>query len=123
MKNIALQYIYLLFSTFIYQRMQPGKRFDMDYEKTEKVLKALADTSRLQILACIQSGIGNPKEIAHKLDRHRSTVEKHLRVLLAANLVEKTPSLTKGGHLTIQYRVREEASQLLDAVQRILEPP
>ncbi len=94
----------------------------MDYDKTEKVLKALADKSRLQILACIEKGIGNPKEIARELDRHRSTVEKHIRVLLAASLVEKTPSLTKGGHLTIQYRVRGEARQLLDAVQRVLEP-
>ncbi len=88
-----------------------------DYEKSEKILKALADRSRLQILECIQEGISNPGEIAEKLKRHRSTVEKHLRVLLAVNIVEKTPSLTKSGQLTIRYKMRDNTSQLLAAIQ------
>jgi DNA-binding transcriptional ArsR family regulator len=89
-----------------------------DYEKTEKLLKALADKSRLQILACIHKGVSNPGEIAKKLKRHRSTIEKHLRVLLAANIVEKVPSLTKGGQLAIRYKTRDNANELLVAVQK-----
>jgi DNA-binding transcriptional ArsR family regulator len=88
-----------------------------DYEKTERILKALADRSRLQILECIQKGVSNPGEIAKKLDRHRSTVEKHLRVLLKAHIVEKVPSLTKGGQLSIRYKTRENAEELLRKVQ------
>ena len=88
-----------------------------DYNKREKFLKALADKSRLQILDWIQKGIANPGDIAKKLDRNRSTVEKHLRVLLNAGIVEKVPSLTKEGHLCICYRVRENARELLNKIQ------
>lgn len=88
------------------------------YDKSEKLLKALADKSRLQILECIQNGTSNPGEIAKKLNRHRSTVEKHLRVLLAASIVEKVPSLTKGGQLSIRYRIRENANELLVIIQK-----
>jgi len=88
-----------------------------DHEKTEKILKALADRSRLQILECIQQGVSNPGEIAHKLKRHRSAIEKHLRVLLTAKIIEKIPSLTQGGQLTIRYNIRESANKLLATVQ------
>jgi DNA-binding transcriptional ArsR family regulator len=89
-----------------------------DYEKTEKLLKALADKSRLQILECIKKGVSNPGEIAKKLQRHRSTIEKHLRVLLTANIVEKVPSLTKGGQLAIRYKIRDNANERLVAIQK-----
>jgi DNA-binding transcriptional ArsR family regulator len=88
-----------------------------EYDKREKLLKALADKSRLQILDCIQKGILNPGDIAKKLDRHRSTVEKHLRVLLNANIVEKVPSLTKGGHLCVYYKIRDSAVEFLNKIQ------
>jgi len=87
------------------------------YEKTEKILKALADKSRLQILECIQKEISNPGEIARNLKRHRSTIEKHLRVLLAADIVEKVPSLSKRGQLTILYKIRDDANELLITIQ------
>lgn len=90
-----------------------------DYERTERILKALASKSRLQILECIQNGISNPGEIARRLRRHRSTIEKHLRVLLAANIVEKVPSLSKGGQLTIRYNIREKANELLVRIQDV----
>jgi len=90
-----------------------------EYEKTQKLLKALADKSRLQILACIQKGVSNPGEIAKKLKRHRSTIEKHLRVLLSASIVEKVPSLTKGGQLSIRYKICDNANELLITIQRI----
>ena len=51
----------------------------IDSEKAEKLLKALADKSRLQILECIQEGTSNPGEIAKDLNRqqvnHRKTSE------------------------------------------------
>ena len=43
--------------------------------------------SRLRILECIQKGVSNPGDLARKLDRHTSTVEKHLRVLPKAGTV------------------------------------
>lgn len=90
-----------------------------DYEKTEKILKALASRSRLRILECIQKGVSNPGEIARELGRHRSTIEKHLRVLLAAGIVEKVPSLSKGGQLTIRYEMREKAKELLVRIEEL----
>jgi len=91
------------------------------YERTEKLLKALADRSRLQILECIQTGASNPGEIAKKLNRHRSTVEKHLRVLLQARIVEKVPSLNKHGQLSIRYKIRERAEELLNTIQEVFQ--
>jgi len=88
------------------------------YEKIEKLLKALADRSRLQILECIRKGISNPGEIARELNRHRSTVEKHLRVLLAAYIIEKVPSLTKGGQLAVRYKIRDNANKLLLMIEK-----
>jgi len=87
------------------------------HENTEELLKALANKSRLQVLECIQKEISNPGEIAKKLNRHRSTIEKHLRVLLTANIVEKVPSLTKSGQLSIRYKIRGNANQLLVTVK------
>jgi len=89
------------------------------HEKTERFLKALADKSRLQILQCIQKGVSNLGEIARKLNRHRSTVEKHLRVLLKANIVEKVPSLTQKGQLSIRYRIRDVAEELVKTIEEV----
>ena len=86
-------------------------------EKTERLLKALGDKSRLQILECIQGDLSNPGKIALNLNRHRSTIEKHLRVLLRAGIVEKTPSLTSQGNLSIKYKITENAAKLLAALK------
>jgi DNA-binding transcriptional ArsR family regulator len=88
-----------------------------DQEKTESLLKALGDKSRFQILECIQGGINNPGKIARNLDRHRATVEKHLRVLLRARIVEKVPSLTTQGRLSVNYKITGSAERLLTAVK------
>jgi predicted transcriptional regulator len=77
----------------------------------------MASKSRLQILDCIRKGASNPGEIAKALNRHRSTIEKHLRVLLKAGIIEKVPSLSKGGQLEIRYRMQEKAGELLTAIQ------
>jgi len=89
-----------------------------DYEKTEKILKALGCKPRLQIIECIQMGIDNPGEMAKKLKRHRSTIEKHLRVLLMSNIVKKVPSLTRSGQLAIRYKIRDNnVNELLATIQ------
>jgi DNA-binding transcriptional ArsR family regulator len=105
-----------LFAQKQYTRPPKKALMMIDYEKTERFLKALADRSRLQILECIPNEIANPGEIAKKLDRHRSTVEKHLRVLLKAGIVEKVPSLTKAGQLSIRYKVCDNAAELLKTI-------
>lgn len=88
-----------------------------DYGRTEKILRALASKSRLQILECIQNGVTNPGDISKELKRHRSTVEKHLRVLLEAEIVQKVPSLSSGGQLTIRYSIPESMKGLLTRIQ------
>jgi DNA-binding transcriptional ArsR family regulator len=85
-------------------------------EKTEKLLKALGNKSRLQILECIQVGVSNPGDIAKRLKKHRATIEKHLRVLLTANLVEKVPSLTQHGQLSIRYKIKDSAKEPLSKI-------
>jgi DNA-binding transcriptional ArsR family regulator len=89
------------------------------YVPTETVLKALASKARLEILECIQKGMSNPGEMAGKLSRHRSTIEKHLRVLLTAKIVKKVPSLTNDNHLTIRYNLRGNVRELLATVQKL----
>jgi len=85
-------------------------------DKTVKVLNALANKSRLQILDCILNGTTNPGEMSKKLKRHRSTVEKHLRILLKANIIEKIPSLTSGGQLSVRYEIRETVNKPLTII-------
>ncbi len=87
-----------------------------NYEKTSMLLKAFADAGRLQILGCIQRGVSNPGEISRELNRHRSTVEKHLRVLLKAGIVEKVPSLTESGQLSLRYRIRDNAKEFFNTI-------
>jgi DNA-binding transcriptional ArsR family regulator len=88
-----------------------------DQEKAEGLLKALSDRSRQQILECIQRGVNNPGQIARNLNRHRSTIEKHLRVLLRAGIVERVPILTSQDHLSISYKIAEKAAKLIAAVK------
>jgi DNA-binding transcriptional ArsR family regulator len=87
-------------------------------EKIERLLKALGNESRLQILECLRQGVGNPGKISKSLDRHRSTVEKHLHILLKAGIVEKIPSLTSEGHLSINYKITIHAVKLLEALKQ-----
>jgi DNA-binding MarR family transcriptional regulator len=91
----------------------------IDLKVAEKILKALASSSRLEILTCIETGFANPGEIARKLSQHRSTVEKHLRVMLLAGLVEKSPSLNASRQLSIRYKITPKARPLLDVISKI----
>jgi DNA-binding transcriptional ArsR family regulator len=100
------------------QKIPAGESINMSImEKMEDLLKAMGDKSRLQILECIQQGINNPGKVSRNLNRHRSTIEKHLRVLVKAGIVEKTPSLTSQGHLSVSYKITDKAAKLLAAVK------
>ena len=66
--------------------VQQGERKD-EADLKCVLQNALVDRSHLQILECIQRDVSNPGDLARKLDRHRSTVEKHLRVLPKAGTV------------------------------------
>jgi DNA-binding transcriptional ArsR family regulator len=92
-----------------------------DYKREEKFLSALASSARLEILNAISDGFVNPGEIAEKLDKHRSSIEKHLHILLVAGIIEKMPSLNSKGQLSIRYRINNDLSELLSLIDRIIE--
>ena len=82
------------------------------------VFSALGNKRRLELLDVIEKGISNPSEIARKMGIPRSTVEKHLRVLLNAGLVEKVPSLSPKGRLRLYYSIMDVTNILLEAVEK-----
>ena len=91
-----------------------------DYISEEKLFSALASSVRLKILDSISDGFSNPREIAEKLNRHRSSIEKHLNILVVAGIIEKEPSLNKKGQLSVKYRIKADLSELLSFANRII---
>ena len=91
-----------------------------DYVQEEKFLSALASSTRLEILDMISEGHTNPGDIAERLNKHRSSIEKHLRMLVAAGIIEKEPSLNDRGQLSLRYRIRVDLSGLHSFVEAIL---
>jgi len=89
------------------------------YEDEETFFSALASTRRLEILKCISLGIDNPKEIAEKLNAHRSAIEKHLSILKTAGIIWKVPSLNQKGHLSVRYATKVPISEILEAFQKV----
>ncbi|MFW9879316.1 MAG: ArsR/SmtB family transcription factor [Candidatus Thorarchaeota archaeon] len=86
----------------------------------ERVFSALGNKRRLEILDLIKDGISNPGEIARRMMLPRSTIEKHLRVLLNAKIVEKVPSLTSKGQLRVYYRMHNKISKIIQNTKEIL---
>ncbi|MFX0197838.1 MAG: ArsR/SmtB family transcription factor [Candidatus Hodarchaeota archaeon] len=86
-----------------------------------QVFSALGNERRLQIIESIERGTSNPGEISHKMGLPRSTVEKHIRVLVSAGLVEKLPGLTIEGRLRIYYNTTKIAKTVLESVRKIIE--
>ena len=85
----------------------------------QRVMKALGSSTRLEIVELIQRGISNPGQIARKMDRHRSTVEKHLSILTMAGIIEKSPSLNELNRLEIRYKVRDSCKPFLKAIESL----
>ena len=80
------------------------------------ILKALGSTTRLEIVGLIELGVSNPGQIAKRMKRHRSTVEKHLRVLASSGVIDKSPSLNEFNRLEIRYKIRDSCKPFLAAL-------
>ncbi len=74
------------------------------------VLKALADPTRLRIIALLQAHTYCVRALAQLLEMSESAVSQHLKVLREAELVEGV----KYGYYT-HYRIRREALEALYA--------
>lgn len=81
-----------------------------------RVLRAMAGESRQRILTTVEEGVKNPGKIGRKLGMPRSTVEKHLRVLVSAGVVEKKPILTPENRLGLSYEIMPIAYRIRDAL-------
>jgi DNA-binding transcriptional ArsR family regulator len=77
------------------------------------IFKALGNERRLKILESIERGISNPGEISRSMKVSRSTIEKHIRVLRKAGIIEKAPGLSSKGNLRIYYTMDGNIKKLL----------
>ncbi|HIH60457.1 MAG TPA: winged helix-turn-helix transcriptional regulator [Ferroplasma sp.] len=91
-----------------------------DYVQEEKFLSALASSTRLEILDMISEGHTNPGDIAERLNKHRSSIEKRLRILVTAGIIEKEPSLNERGQLSMRYRISIDLSGLHSFVDAVM---
>ena len=79
---------------------------------------ALGNERRLDIIEIIEKGISNPGELSKKMNISRSTIEKHLRVLVAGGIVEKDAGLSPEGQLRVYYKVQENVREILKNVTK-----
>jgi predicted transcriptional regulator len=86
-------------------------------EKLATFFSALGNERRLTIIELIEKGDSNPGVISKKMDIARSTIEKHIRVLVTAGILEKDPGLSEEGQLRIYYKVKENAKQILEIIK------
>ncbi|MBN1330114.1 MAG: winged helix-turn-helix transcriptional regulator [Candidatus Heimdallarchaeota archaeon] len=82
-------------------------------------LSAIANERRLQILEKIQLGVSNPGELSRSLNLGRSTIEKHLRVMVAGKVLEKDAGLSSEGQLRIYYKITERAKSILEQLNKL----
>ncbi|MHA1245006.1 MAG: ArsR/SmtB family transcription factor [Candidatus Heimdallarchaeota archaeon] len=82
-------------------------------------MKALASQTRLEILDHIQRGITNAGEIALSMDRHRSSIDRHLRILADANVVKKIPAKTKQGKIVAIYTLEKNANVMIATLKHL----
>jgi DNA-binding transcriptional ArsR family regulator len=90
-----------------------------DAARVQRIMKALGSSTRLEIIELIQRGISNPGQIARKMNRHRSTIEKHLAVLATAGVIEKSPSLNELNRLEMRYKVRDSCKPFLAVIESL----
>lgn len=82
------------------------------FVKDPLLFKAFGSEPRLQILGVIERGIKNPGKIGRELTMPRSTVEKHLRILLKAGIVRKVPVLNELDRISVSYELEPLAYKL-----------
>ncbi len=91
----------------------------MNYKKLETFMKAFASETRLEIIECIQLGIINPQDIALTLNKHRSTIDNHLRILIEADVVKKIQVKTKQGKIGITLVLQKNANVLMATIKHL----
>lgn len=87
------------------------------FVKDVEVFKAMGSEPRQQILGVIEKGIKNPGQIGVELTMPRSSVEKHLRILLDAGLVSKVPVLNELDRISVSYEINPLAFKLREVVE------
>lgn len=97
--------------------MPKGEKLHGLFTERIDVFKAMGSESRQKILGAIERGVDNPGRIALELGMPRSTVEKHLRVMMRAGVVEKVPVLDEEGHISVRYEINRVAYRLRDALK------
>ena len=80
-----------------------------------QVLRALADTTRRDILRRTAAGSASVSELAARYDMSFAAVQKHVAVLEAAGLVHKTPS----GRTRLVRADREQLARARAALQQL----
>ncbi|MHA2224984.1 MAG: ArsR/SmtB family transcription factor [Candidatus Hodarchaeales archaeon] len=79
-----------------------------------EILKLLSDPTRRKILSFISNDSLNPQELADKLGFSRPAVEKHLKLLLANYICERTVEPFPAPHYV--YYVSNPGLELMDVV-------
>jgi len=82
--------------------------------KTTKILKALANEKRLEILNLLEKREMNVSEIAKLVRLHFKSVSKHLQKLAEAGLLNRTQ---KG--FRVEYGLKKEIKQLVNLLKKI----
>lgn len=90
-----------------------------DYVKMEQIMKAFASQTRLEILDHIQRGITSAGDIAMKMDRHRSSIDRHLRILADVNVVKKVLAKTKKGNAVTIYTLEKNANVMIATLKHL----
>ena len=83
------------------------------------LFKAMGSESRQLILGAMEKGITNPGRIGRELGMPRSTVEKHIRILLKSGLVNKIPILNEKDRISVSYEINPVAFRLREIVDTV----
>ncbi len=83
-----------------------------------KVFRAMGSEPRQKILGAIEKGVKNPAKICRELGMPRSTIEKHIRVLLDAGLVKKVPVLNELNRISVSNEIEELAYRLREKINK-----
>ncbi|MFW9854718.1 MAG: ArsR/SmtB family transcription factor [Candidatus Thorarchaeota archaeon] len=89
--------------------------------RLSEVFSALGNEGRLRILQAIKRGTSNPGELSRLLGLPRSTVEKNIRILARANLLEKKPGLSPKGQLRVYYQQTGLSALLMETAMRLFD--
>lgn len=82
--------------------------------KTAKILKALANEKRLEILDLLEKRELNVSEIAKRVKLHFKSVSKHLQKLTDAGLLNRSQ---KG--FRVEYGSKKEIKRLINLLKQI----